>query len=457
MPKMLSLLSSVLCLLSVIAIQPEDMSTKSPYANKNPDPPFGTHHHHSPSCTPTFVSFLARHGSRSATSEGKLTEPRDYLTEALSAGLLTDEGERLLAMSNSLLNSLQSDANFTWGGLSPLGEEEHEMLGSRTFKRFSKLLGGGEPSLTFSSTVVQRTMDSRDHFISGMKAAGLTSTAKLNIVSPTGCDDVNSPVPPAFVELRFFDACQSYQSYLEDAMTPQAQSDLNAYLLPVIEQLHADFFDTLFTEGKSFDERADFVDGLYGSICGTDVDVNEDYSGVCSTISVAQGRNLSFAADLGEFIEKGDVPGFPIVTSMSCVLFDSWASELENAISGKLHDKAHFRFAHAETTIPVVSELGLVSENPFELVGGSIEDIEARQFNGNSMAMMANNLMFVLWDCGADDGGYKIELLQNEEPRLIEGCDELLCDARVVVEYLRGKSCGFDELESMCGGLSCPS
>jgi hypothetical protein len=112
----------------------------------------------------------------------------------------------------------------------------------------------------------QRTQDSRDHFLAGLKSAGL-STQKLNIVPPENCTD-GEKVTPAFAELRFFDVCNRYQEYLSSSpLAPELELVTALYNQPVIDVLHARLFDPVFTASKSASDQADFVEGLYEAIC----------------------------------------------------------------------------------------------------------------------------------------------------------------------------------------------
>ena len=136
-----------LCILAATArrastLEPRDMSSKSPYHNQTsqqrkqsprtaPEPRSFTD---GPKCNPVSLTMLTRHGSRSADSEAKFTMPIDYLEQAERAAALTPAGAVALQNSRALASRL---VNITWGGLSPLGQDELHALGNdpRPLKR----------------------------------------------------------------------------------------------------------------------------------------------------------------------------------------------------------------------------------------------------------------------------------------------------------------------------------
>ena len=120
------------------ALEPRDMSSKSPYwlramqpaasmpegeaSKQREQPP----HTVGTNCTAVSLTMLTRHGSRSADKQAEFDMPISYLVQAESASALTVEGSLALQKSRALAARLQ---NITWGDLSPLGHAEVAALG----------------------------------------------------------------------------------------------------------------------------------------------------------------------------------------------------------------------------------------------------------------------------------------------------------------------------------------
>lgn len=114
-------------------------------------------------------------------------------------------------------------------------------------------------------------------------------------------------------------------------------------------------------------------------------------------------------------------------------------------------------------TTPVLSMLGLVSQDPFAFVGG---DVEQRQFNGYTMGTMANNVQLGVFDCTAraeidtevprrPERDLRVRLWQNEVEQTIPGCDAPGCPLSVVQALLSKMACNESEFKARCGGLTC--
>ena len=193
----------VLVFTSTTAISPIDMSSKSPYSTSSEDIPS--------SCKPVFLSSLARHGSRTASSESKYLGPQQYLEEAANSNLLTVEGQSVLRSSKELYTRLQAQ-NISWGGLTTIGENEHYNLGRRTFRKFGRLFQQSEQSILAESTYAQRTQDSLEKFIDGIVSEGGIRDI-FSVVEPPSCDPEEEVRILKYAELRFFDVCEVYQLF----------------------------------------------------------------------------------------------------------------------------------------------------------------------------------------------------------------------------------------------------
>lgn len=436
---------------SISAINSVDMSTKSPYWTQLS----GTQH---PKCEPIYLSTLSRHGSRTASSESKYLMPSNYMREALAGGLLTSEGENVLKWSDELYAKL-TRRNISWGGLTDLGKSEQHSIGVNTFKSFAPIFESGKVSVRVDATEVQRTQDSRDAFVQGLVDSGADPSI-FDIRSPPTCE---ASLVMEYAKLRFFDVCSAYSAYAADNPFQQQYDAVSAvYSALPVEEIFALLFAPAFAESKTSEEKLEFVHNFYGYTCATQVDTDMDFSRLCSVISEHSGEHLSYVADLETYIEKGPVEGYPIVTQMSCPFFQSLMDDLngldtEGAGGASARETAHLRFAHAETVLPVIAELGLVSENPFIWTG---RDVSQREFNGHFISPMATNVMVAVYRCerrGSQGGEFlAAQLLQNGEPRRFPVCtDTYLCPLEDVKAFLATRACGDKDFEDMCGGVQC--
>lgn len=80
---------------------------------------------------PFYLSHFGRHGSRFLSNAKMVVPALQALTGAHDEGLLTEEGETLLARTRELYHASEG----MWGQLSPLGVEEHKHIAGRMVRR----------------------------------------------------------------------------------------------------------------------------------------------------------------------------------------------------------------------------------------------------------------------------------------------------------------------------------
>ena len=116
---------------------------------------------------PFYVSMYARHGSRYLTDKEKYDYPLDILTAADSAGKLTDDGKRALAV----IKRLAAEAEGRYGELTPKGAAQHRSLVVGMVNRWPEAFADGT-HVDARSTVKSRA------FLS--MAAGCVELARIN-------------------------------------------------------------------------------------------------------------------------------------------------------------------------------------------------------------------------------------------------------------------------------------
>lgn len=98
-----------------------------------------------------------------------------------------------------------------------------------------------------------------------------------------------------------------------------------------------------------------------------------------------------------------------------------------------------FRFAHAETIIPLATILGLFKPLPNETMKWDAPPEQQqmrRQWRASHISPFAGNFLFVLYNCSEEFKAFTLEyclltaqvkVLHNEVPVEIPGCGSLLC------------------------------
>ena len=158
--------------------------------------------------------------------------------------------------------------------------------------------------------------------------------------------------------------------------------------------------------------------------------------------------SMDYFHDLKHFYKKsfGHNLAFEIASPLLQDLFRS----MRDRIEGTSDVQGHFRFAHAETILPLASLLNLSRfDSIFHLENGHfraetpIKVAGTRQFKGAALAPFAANVGFVLYECLAPPAeeqtvSYKVKLLLNEREVPIAQCnDEVLCDFFALEKNLR--------------------
>lgn len=97
----------------------------------------------------------------------------------------------------------------------------------------------------------------------------------------------------------------------------------------------------------------------------------------------------------------------------------------ENPLKG-VEYVARFRFAHAETLLPLISLLGLFRDEKKLTHDWSENEFENRKWKVSEIAPFAGNVNFELFKCL--DNNHRVRVLINEEEKLLDWCEgEVFC------------------------------
>ena len=105
---------------------------------------------------PFYLSHYARHGSRYRIGENDYTQPLETLKKAKEQGVLTQDGEKILA----LLEKTYDAAKDRFGDLTKVGALQHRGIGHRMYEHFPEIFGK-EIDVDARSTTVIRSILSK--------------------------------------------------------------------------------------------------------------------------------------------------------------------------------------------------------------------------------------------------------------------------------------------------------
>lgn len=133
-------------------------------------------------------------------------------------------------------------------------------------------------------------------------------------------------------------------------------------------------------------------------------------------------ESLEFYNDLHEFYLIGG--GYPINYEMAGLLLQDILTTMEHRIHGRSKIMGDFRFAHAETTLPLMTLLGFGSKTPLR-AHDSWSTIVNREFRTATLAPFAANIEFRLYK---HKSSYFVQIRVNErDDVVIPGCDHVYC------------------------------
>lgn len=162
-----------------------------------------------------------------------------------------------------------------------------------------------------------------------------------------------------------------------------------------------------------------------------DLAVFNETSQWCSLLSQDMMEALGFLNDVQTFWKKAH--GHRLNWEIATPLLRSMYTSMENRILGQSEIAGHFRFAHAETLMPLISMLKLTHPLKPLIIDHttSEQDARTRTFQTSKYVPFAGNIVFILYTCNheriADQpyGHYKIKIMLNERTVNLQGCTSI--------------------------------
>lgn len=158
--------------------------------------------------------------------------------------------------------------------------------------------------------------------------------------------------------------------------------------------------------------------------CSFDVSLYDIDSNWCTVMDQTFANHLEYADELETFYEQG--PGYKINYEIAAVLLQDIFGYMKNFTTGDTNVVGNFRFAHAETTLPLIVLLGYSDETAL-LASFSDKQINSRKFRSSALSPMATNIEFRLYQSTLNKK-YYVQILVQEVVAVIPGCGKVFCE-----------------------------
>lgn len=358
---------------------PEMYGTMMPVAMPDPLPALPD------SLSPLFVNHIGRHGARFLSSEKKVGGLLADLEAAQASGTLTATGADMA----SLLASVKERTAGRWGALSPLGEREEAGIA----RGLDAMLPGffSDGGIVAMATYVPRAVASMYSFCHSLGSfnPGLQMTA----TSGAEYDSL----------LRFFDTDRRYAAYLKHGDWKRAYDGYVAANVPTAPARR------LVGDGLAETRLRVMTMDMYAVLQSLPAAGMETETGRFMTPE--EFRACWLADNLKHALQRTDtrfscLPGKAAATLLSELVGSSDALAGSPDARGTI--RGLFRFAHAETLMPLFSLMRLPGcTAPEEATPQTMADY----WNDASVSPLGANLMLIF--CAGPSGRIYVRTLLN--------------------------------------------
>ncbi|ETV90646.1 hypothetical protein H310_14604 [Aphanomyces invadans] len=371
-----------------------------------------------PSCSPMHINMVIRHGTRFPTT--KVIQSIAAVTAKLKSAALT----------SSIPSWVESWAIESYypieesGMLADAGVDEMVGLGQRIRLKYAHSFPTAfdKTSYTFEHTWKDRTRES---------AASYTSTMSFHRVASRdwcrfafGFFGGHQPVHYEVAakgkdeELRFFDNCPVYEQEVERNLSATAQHDLFA-TSDALTQAQRHLQDALHIPSLTLKDLSAIYDA-----CAFDVAVHGIFDHWCTLMPLDVLQVMEYWKELKQYYRKSHGNSMsvaiasPLLRDVVEAMVNFTTSPNEYGVQG------HFRFAHAETLLPLLSLLGFQSNDP-KLLATATPPYD-RHFRSAELAPFGGNVAFVLYRC-THDSEPLVQVVVNERQVATPGLGCVLC------------------------------
>ncbi|CAH0475570.1 unnamed protein product [Peronospora belbahrii] len=241
--------------------------------------------------------------------------------------------------------------------------------------------------------------------------------------------------------LRFYDNCPMFEIQVDK----NKSATVEHAKYRDSEQMHKNL--AKFQELSEFsDATQDDMEAAYAG-CAFDVAVLNVFDNWCLFFDDEMLLSMDYFQDLKHFYRKSH--GYALSYEIATPLLQEIFQTMKQRVDGKNNVEGYFRFAHAETILPLASLLNVSyfdrhasdreghfrADTPLELA-------RQRKFKSSELAPFSANIGFILYECAAATDGdtptFKVKTLLNEQEVIFNECkDQVLCPFNVVENIFR--------------------
>jgi len=376
------------------------MATKTDYDESLSDLKSGIDAASAAGCKPIQLQLISRHGARFPTVKDWTTRMGPLLHKLKDHPLYEDHP---LEYTTDQLETLSSR-----------GHSQLVALGRRMAAVFPELMDHwSNDTMRLESSFKTRSETSAQSWLRGA-FDGETLTPYKRELTQTHSDKY----------MRAFEACAQHVEQKDGKAAAQAEIGQNPKLWKAGERVGRVREQVMERLGWKTMSTSDLLT-LYKT-CGYLMLTESRFErgqprepALCGVFSGTDLGALEYYFDLKKYYGFGY--GLPVNSQLARPLLqliqEEWAQQ---------QHKGSYRFGHAETTLPVMTALGLFKDK-FQLRHDTDAAlIESRQWNMSHVSPMASNILFVLHDC---EGTNKIQLYVNEQlTSMSEVCTQIPAD-----------------------------
>ncbi|RHY25985.1 hypothetical protein DYB32_007964 [Aphanomyces invadans] len=200
-------------------------------------------------------------------------------------------------------------------------------------------------------------------------------------------------------ELRFFDNCPVYEQEVERNLSATAQHDFFA-TSDALTQAQRHLQDALHIPSLTLKDLSAIYDA-----CAFDVAVHGIFDHWCTLMPLDVLQVMEYWKELKQYYRKSHGNSMsvaiasPLLRDVVEAMVNFTTSPNEYGVQG------HFRFAHAETLLPLLSLLGFQSNDP-KLLATATPPYD-RHFRSAELAPFGGNVAFVLYRCTHDRTNFR--------------------------------------------------
>lgn len=340
------------------------------------------------SLRPVMVNHVGRHGARYYSSAKDVKAVRQALATADSLGTITPLGRKLMKLTATIMDKSKG----RWGALDSLGMAEQRGIASRMVSSFPELFKHGKIHAISSKT--PRCVNSMYSFL-------------YQVVRLDNSVDIDaSSGPQESALMRPYDVDETYITWAEEAPWKTPLDDfisVTAPLSPLIKLL-----------GQSYpirpDEARELVMSLYKVLAGLEAMMLP--SDVSEYLTLDEYNRLWACNNLRQYLIRTATTLSTIPSEISVPLIKDIIATTQQAVDNeKAAPTAVLRFGHAETLMPLLSQMRLPDcvylTNYYDTVG-----LHWQNFH---VVPMAANLQIILFR-HIRNGRYYVRFQLNEQP-----------------------------------------